>query len=780
MIKSEITLKDWIFSIFKKMTVIPLIYAQIVFFILFWATIFWYQTSVTKSLQKDVNGRIVLVSEVHADAVSLKLKSVEYATKIFSSEVKDALKNEEYIAKSEDKKRLGFSKDGVYYTKYEKKPASMAVFYSGYSPIGPKEIRKVEKTFAVENHMISTVNSNPYAVSIYFNSFDSLNVIYPYFDVLSQYASKMNIPEFNFYYDADLKHNPKKEAVWTDAYLDPAGHGWMISSISPVYNDKSFLEGVVGIDITIDRITKAILNLDLPWDGYGVLVSRDGTILALPKQGEKDWNITELKNHNYETAVMQDTFKPEEFNIFKKNTDNPLITKIEKDEKGLIEMTLDGKRKFIAWKTIPETKWKLFIVVDREQVFADLNKTIRQIRIFEILLFVFLTAAQIYYILNVIKKSKKVSNEIALPLKYLETAFTEIEQGNFSVSLPKFDVTEIQSAGEKLTDMGKILGANIREREEAQNKLLEYQSSLENIVEERTKSLSDANDELESINQELKRLQGEIVQKEKLASIGKLSAGISHEINNPMAFINSNLNTITKYFAELVKYDKEISKLMLESDLENSEYTTKKYMSLRKNYQIEFILEDSQYIFEESAFGIKRISDIVNNLKNFSSIDDDFNVKVQCNINENLNTIFSLIKTEFEGSVNLVLDLQSKDKFYCIKTELSQSIVNILMNSVYSLKEKYIGEKGTLKITTYDTADNITLVIWDNGQGIPEEVIKSIFDPFFTTKPVGTGTGLGLYISYDVIVNKLHGTIKVISNFGEYTEFTITLPKILD
>lgn len=778
MTKSEITLKDWLFSIFKKMTVIPLIYAQIAFFIIFWATIFWYQTSVTKSLQKDVDGRIVLVSEVHADAVSLKLKSVEYATKIYSSEVKDSLENEEYIAKSEDKKRLEFSKDGVYYTKYEKKPASMAVFYSGYSPIGPKEIRKVEKTFSVENHMISTVNSNPYAVSIYFNSFDSLNIIYPYFDVLSQYAVKMNIPDFNFYYEADLKHNPKKEAVWTEAYLDPAGHGWMLSSIAPVYNKNNFLEGVVGIDITIDRITKAILNLDLPWDGYGVLVSKDGTILALPKQGEKDWNITELKDHNYEAAVMQDTFKPEEFNIFKKNIDNPSIAKIEKDEKGLIEMTLDGKKKFIAWKTIPETKWKLFIVVDRDKVFADLNKTTRQIMIFEILLFLFLTAVQIYYIVNVIKKSKKVSNEIALPLKHLETAFTEIEQGNFSVTLPKFEVKEIQSAGEKLTDMGKILGANIKEREEAQNKLLEYQSSLENIVEERTKSLSDANDELEEINQELKRLQGEIVQKEKLASIGKLSAGISHEINNPMAFINSNLNTITKYFVEILKYDKEISKLMLENDLESNEYIIEKYRTLRKNYQIEFILEDSQYIFEESAFGIKRISDIVNNLKNFSSIDDDFNIKVQCNINENLNTIFSLIKTEFEGSVNLVLDLQSKDKFYCIKAELSQSIVNILMNSVYSLKEKYIGEKGTLRITTYDTPENIVLLIWDNGQGIPEEVIRSIFDPFFTTKPVGTGTGLGLYISYDVIVNKLHGTIKVTSNFGEYTEFAITLPKI--
>ncbi|MBS1223886.1 MAG: histidine kinase, partial [Proteobacteria bacterium] len=159
--------------------------------------------------------------------------------------------------------------------------------------------------------------THPLVVQIYLNTFDSLNRIYPYFEVLSQYAPRMDIPSYNFYYEADAAHNPGRGVVWTDVYVDPAGQGWMVSCIAPVYRDD-VLEGVVGLDITVSTITDTILNLAIPWNGYGVLVSKTGTLLALPRAGEDDWGLKELTTHAYTDAIRQDTFKPEEFNIYRR------------------------------------------------------------------------------------------------------------------------------------------------------------------------------------------------------------------------------------------------------------------------------------------------------------------------------------------------------------------------------------------------------------------------------------------------------------------------------
>jgi len=207
------------------------------------------------------------------------------------------------------------SPEGMYYSARD--TGGAALYYSGVVPVGVAEKAKAHRLVQLDRTLKAIRAAHPMIVQAYFNTHDSMNRIYPYFDVLPQFPPKMDIPSYNFYYEADAKHDPQRRVVWTDAYLDPAGAGWIVSAIAPVYRGD-FLEGVVGIDVTIETIVQRVLSLDIPWEGYGVLVSEQGTVIALPKRGEAEWGLAELTKHDYQTAIRKDTLKPDDFNLFER------------------------------------------------------------------------------------------------------------------------------------------------------------------------------------------------------------------------------------------------------------------------------------------------------------------------------------------------------------------------------------------------------------------------------------------------------------------------------
>lgn len=201
---------------------------------------------------------------------------------------------------------------GVYYKPIN--DGGSAVFVSGIFPID-ETIRKIVCfTEPIDSVFIQLIASNPAIAQVYYNDRFSYNRIYPYFDVLTQYEAKMDIPDYNFYYLADEKHNPQRKAVWvSEPYVDPAGRGWMVSAIAPVYYNN-FLEGVPGIDITISEITDRYFktqNKDIiVVDSSGVIVSADEyviNLLAMPT----------LKAHKYFETIKQDTYLKDDYNLLK-------------------------------------------------------------------------------------------------------------------------------------------------------------------------------------------------------------------------------------------------------------------------------------------------------------------------------------------------------------------------------------------------------------------------------------------------------------------------------
>lgn len=279
--------------------------------------------------------------------------------------------------------------------------------------------------------------------------------------------------------------------------------------------------------------------------------------------------------------------------------------------------------------------------------------------------------------------------------------------------------------------------------------------------------LQQSRDALSKAYQELQRSQSQMLQREKMASIGQLAAGVAHEINNPLGFIGSNLSSLIKYWKKISEFLGMQDKLLM--DLTGCP-ATDGLLQKRKQMKIDYILEDANDLIEESLGGVDRVKVIVGNLKSFSRV--DLAKYDKTNINQSLDATLNIIWNELKYNVTLHKDYAELPLTYCYPQQLNQVFMNLLINAGHAIEDK-----GDIHINTRCEDDQILVMIRDTGCGISEENLSRLFEPFFTTKEVGKGTGLGLSIVYDII-KKHNGDIHVESQVGEGTTFTVCLPII--
>ncbi|WP_321394646.1 ATP-binding protein [uncultured Desulfuromusa sp.] len=269
---------------------------------------------------------------------------------------------------------------------------------------------------------------------------------------------------------------------------------------------------------------------------------------------------------------------------------------------------------------------------------------------------------------------------------------------------------------------------------------------------------------LEFLNAELKSTQSQMLQREKMASIGQLAAGVAHEINNPIGFVSSNLRSLDKYFKKLTDY-----LVLLEKNIQDKvPETWQEIKPERKKLKIDFMLEDSEDLITESLDGSERVRKIVQNLKTFSRVDQAEEQWVD--LNTCLENTIGIVWNEIKYKSKLEKDLGDLPDLNCNPQELSQVFTNILINAAQAIEKD-----GLIKVRSRHEEESIIITIEDNGSGIAEEHLERIFEPFFTTKAVGEGTGLGMSISYEII-KKHGGNIHIESDLGKGSIFTILLP----
>ncbi len=318
---------------------------------------------------------------------------------------------------------------------------------------------------------------------------------------------------------------------------------------------------------------------------------------------------------------------------------------------------------------------------------------------------------------------------------------------------------------------------DISERKRMEKELQQYSRHLNDLVTERTGQLTKTNDQLrheiaerketekklEQLLDELKNSQDQLIQSEKMASLGQLVAGIAHEINNPLGFLKSNMNNLQKFIKKIVAFINTCE----QSDL--SEEARERINKKKEEIQYDYLMQRLNKIIESSGIGIERMKKIVLDLKTFSRL--DASELIDTDINRSIDLTLDLLVHEYKDRIKIIKEYGNLPEVQCYSAKLNQVLMNLLINACQAIE----GE-GEIRIKTETEDETVLIQIGDTGKGIPKHHISKIFDPFFTTKPVGEGTGLGLSISHKII--KQHGgSITVDSEIDRGTTFSITIPR---
>ena len=352
-------------------------------------------------------------------------------------------------------------------------------------------------------------------------------------------------------------------------------------------------------------------------------------------------------------------------------------------------------------------------------------------------------------------------------LKTLHKAARRISRGDFESKIPidgKGEVAEVAGALNRMID--KLKMSNDK-RDEYERELELLNETLEGRVQRRTAALEEKNKELTDAYEEVKRAQSQALQSEKMASVGQLAAGVAHEINNPVGFVSSNLDSLREY---VETYQLLISKYeaYLQGDDSLRQQIDREIKDLCEREDIEFIHEDINSLLGDSIEGTVRVREIVQGLKEFSHVDGG--ERQPADINKCIDSTLKVANNELKYKCEVITDFADIPQVSCNPGQLNQVFLNLFVNAAHAMQEK-----GTITVSSRLEGDDVVVIVSDNGRGIPEKNLDKLFEPFFTTKPVGKGTGLGLSIAYGIIQDH-NGDISVKSREGVGTEFQIRLP----
>lgn len=335
------------------------------------------------------------------------------------------------------------------------------------------------------------------------------------------------------------------------------------------------------------------------------------------------------------------------------------------------------------------------------------------------------------------------------PIHQLALQASKLKEGNLDHKIETDKTGELHRLAGVLEQM-RISVKLSQDEIKAHNKLLDER------VSKRT-------EELRLANKKLLETHSQLLQADKMAAVGQLSAGVAHEINNPIGFVTSNLATLVEWLAVLFE--------LIEHDHESMQHDPKLLaLALGKRQQLDFdyIKNELPVMLKETQEGLFRVSDIVKDLKEFSHVSET--AWQEADLIKGLKSTLNIVNSDIKYKAKLVLNLQDIPSVECMPSQINQVFLNIIVNACQALEKN-----GVITITSEQIDEFVCLRISDNGEGINGNDLAHIFDPFYTTKPVGVGTGLGLSVSYGIITAH-HGRLEVDSEINQGTCFSIFLP----
>ena len=616
---------------FVKFSLIPILVVEVALIILYFSINSYISSKNITLLLQEAQSHSQAILENEATIISDKLAEVSRMASILQYTHQNIMANPKQFGLPNGKPQFDVAQNGVF---YKTNKIGSSLYYSAKTQITETEKNKAIFTEAMDMSLKSIVDINPNIIAAYFNTWDNMNRLYPFIDkVYEQYGTHIQMEDYNFYYLADLKHNPEKKPVWTSAYLDPAGNGWMLSCVVPIYN-KDFLEGVTGLDITINNLVKNILNRKLPYNANLFMVDKEGMIIAMPEKIETLLELKELKEHLYTDSILKTISKPEEFNIL--TNKSPFASHF----KDLIEnktpyatLKIANKEYLTLQQNIDETHWKLMILIDKENIFASIEHLKNLSNKIGYAAIIFLLFFYVIFFYLLLKRITIFSDSITKPIIDLSNQTSQISQDNKKVTLLESNISEIYQ-----------LNVNF--------------VSMINELNERTKKLYDA----------------KIFAEEANKSKDDFLANMSHELKTPLNSINIISDVMIK----------NKSGNLDEKQIKNLEIVHKCGKDLL--YLINDVLDLSKLDAKQNHIHNTKI-----NLKNFmTSIYEMFlaqikakNIELIFKIDDNLDYIYNdqnKIKQIIRNLLSNALKFTEKGKIYFIVKDDKNNIKIIIQD----------------------------------------------------------------------------------------------------
>ncbi len=827
----KINLKKKLSSNFFKMVIVTLFYIGLSLVILL-TVLGTYMFSEAKKLEiAKAKNIIENVFENEKKILNHEFSDVEIFAKILQKEHENIFKYKNVLDTNTE---YSVAENGVY---YQTTKGGSSLYYSSTTKIGEKEKQKALFTESMDDSFKFIVDGHELVVAGYFNSYDNMNRLYPYVDkVYNQYGSYLIMKDYNFYYLADKKHNPQKKPVWTEAYLDPAGQGWMVSCLVPIYNGE-FLEGVTGIDITIEKIIKDILGKKLPFDAKMILLNKNGTVTAMPKEICKLAGIRELTKHTYTESIKSTVTKPKEFNVFEsKNQLFKNISQMIKSGSEVENLNIDGKNYIVFQTKIELADSILILYVDEEKILKTSIAMEEKFRIIMVLFLIMFILVLFIRYKKALKEYENISDNIVKPILLLSKLSKDITKNN-NILIPKTDIVEIDELSNNFINM-------IGELKSKTTKLEEFNETLVFEIANATNELQDKNKYMQTLLDTTMEAVTLYDENYNLVEVNKVGLDIfgydsSEDIIgvNVFNFIpkeeqykakaSLSQSSILPYEINLYKKDKSIIPTLVKGSniiLDNKKYRVitvvdlteikaKDKQLLQQSKQAQMgemismiahqwrqplnaisassinlslmssmgMLEDSK-IQEDSEFiqnQCQKMSATIETFMNFVKPSKELR---EFNLLHSLNTVLSLIGTQLKNK-NIEVNIYELDKNISIHGHedlIEQVIVNLLANARDALEEVAI-ENKFINITIEFKENNPTIKIEDNAGGIPQDIQEKIFNPYFTTKEQGKGTGLGLYMSKDIMKKSFGGDLVYnTTKEGSCFEMIINSNRIID
>lgn len=808
--RKEISLFRWTWRSYARTALVPLLMVELLLVVAYFTTNALTRSANIAAVRASAEVAMDEVARLNTGIVAERLQAVAAMTDVLRGQVRDALSSPLPVD-PDQAARFAFDDSGVAYYTPEDDGTGGAGFYSGRVPVTPEMQDKAAALAAIDPILRDIQQSSTLVVQTYFNTWDSYNRIYPFFDTLEVYAPRLDIPAFNFYYEADPEHNPSGGVVWTDAYVDPAGQGWLLSAIAPVMVDD-FLEGVVGVDITLNTIVERVLNITTPWGGFAVLLDRNGTILAMPPSAERALGLQEVSDHTYAEAVNTNTFKPEDYSL-----DNvPALTHLPiiQQKGGAGEARLNDEQHLVAWNVVEGPGWHLAVFVPEPALFAAAAAVGDRFDRVGIAMVAALIIFYVAFFTVLYGVARRNAARMAAPLEGLTAAAGGIADGDFRQRVPPSDILEIGALGRAVVEMGRQLGEKTDRLMGVTRSLEESDAFRRSLIENLPVPVvffGETPDVVLTRNAAYDALVSEHGQEAvcgtlAAAASGSTDADVTLALGDPPRRFTGRVAHVTHRGtrgALCVLLDVTVQE---EARARIAEARDRAIEAAR--LKSEFLAKVTHEL-RTPLNGIIGLADLAEGEKDAGRVRSDVRA-IGRSARSLLGIVEDLLDLSAIESGHITLDatwfaparmaedvlagfrLQAREKGLELQTDMAplrdasvhgpggrirQVVTNLVGNAVKFTHEGAVRVAGALRHENGRTL--LEMVVEDTGVGIAAERVGDIFDPFRQGDDGLArrfpGIGLGLAISRD-LATRMGGSLTVWSEPGRGTRFTLTVP----